>query len=82
MWGDMWGSRRRWGVDKVGMCFDRHESSVKLSIKWGAGVVANESAECYIRSSRAATTKSIAKKASPADPLTRLCKPLVDSAAA
>ena len=64
------------------MGFYRHEGSVKFYIKWGAGVVANKSAEGRIRSSRAATVKSIAEKASPANPLTRFCEPFVDSMAA
>ena len=63
------------------MGLDRHESGAKFCIKWGVGVVANESAEGCIRSSRAATVESIAEKASPANPLTRLCEPFVDSVA-
>jgi len=62
------------------MSFDRHESSVKLCIKWGAGVFANESAECGIRSSRAATAEPIAEKASPANSLARPCEPFVNGA--
>ena len=60
---------------------DPHEGSVKFSIKWGAGVVANESAEGCIGSSGAAAIESIPEKASPAYSLTRPCEPLVDGPA-
>lgn len=64
------------------MGFDCHEGSTKFCIEWGAGIVANKSTEGCIRSSRAATVEPIAEKASPADPLTCLCEPFVDSTAA
>jgi len=81
MRGDLQDAGRRWGVDEVGVGFHPHESSTKLWIKWGAGVVANEGAEGCVRSSRAGTAKSIAENASPTDSLTRSCEPLVDGAA-
>jgi len=62
--------------------FDRHESGEKFCIKRGTGVVANESTEGCIRSSRATTVESIAEKAGPPNPLTRLCEPFINSAAA
>ena len=82
VWGDIRGTRKLWGVDEVGVGPDRHKSSVKFYVKRGMGVVTNESAECCIRSSRATTVESIAEEASPANPLTRPCEPLVDGAAA
>ena len=60
------------------MSFNRHKGRVKLDVKWGAGVITNESAECSICGSGAATVESITEKASPANSLTRSCEPLVD----
>ena len=82
MRGDILSAWRWWSVNKVGVGFDRHKGSVEFHIKRGAGVVANERAEGRIRSGRAATAKTIAEKASPANPLTCPCEPLVDSATA
>ena len=59
MGGNVQGARGRCGVNKVGMSFDRHESGIKFRIEWGVGVVANESTEGCIRSSRAATAETI-----------------------
>ena len=64
------------------MSFHRREGSVKFWVEWGAGVVANESAEGRVRSSRAGTIESIAEKASPANSLTCSLEPLADGAAA
>lgn len=64
------------------MGFHRHKSSVKFRIEWRASVVANESAEGCIRSSRATTIESIPEKASPTDSLTRSSEPFVDGATA
>ena len=75
------GGRRR-GVDEVGMGFHRHESSVELLIKWGVGIVANESTEGRVHSSRTGTAESIAEKTSPANSLTCSLEPLADGAAA
>ena len=80
--GDLQDGGRRWGVDEVCVGSHCHESSTKLRIKWGAGVVANEGAESRVRSSTAGTAESIAEKAGPTDSLTRSCEPLVDGAAA
>ena len=83
MRGDLQDAGGRWGgVDEIGVGFHCHESSTKLWIKWGAGVVADEGPEGRVRSSRAGTAESIADNASPTDSLTRFCEPLVDGAAA
>jgi len=80
--GDLQDAGGRWGVDVVGVGSHCYESSVKLWVKWGAGVVANESTEGCIRSGGAATAESIAQEGSPADSLTCSCEPLVDGAPA
>jgi len=82
MRGDLQDAGGRRGVDEVGVCFNCHESGVELWVKWGAGVVANESAEGCVHSSRAATAESIAEKASPANSLACPCEPLADGASA
>jgi len=63
------------------MGFDRDESSVKFCIKWGVGVVANESAESCVRSSRATAIEPIPEQAGPPDSLPCPREPLIDSAA-
>ena len=82
MEGDLLDGGGRRVVDEVGMGSHRQESSVELLIKWGARVVANESAEGRVRSSRARTAESIAEKTSPANPLTCSLEPLADGASA
>ena len=72
----------RWGVDEVGVGFHCYESSTKLWIKWGVGVVANKGAEGSVRSNAARAAESIAEKASPTNSLTRSREPFVGGAAA
>lgn len=60
------------------MGFNRHKGRRKFDVKWGIGVITNESAECSIDGSGTATVESITEKASPANSLTRSREPLID----